>query len=231
MSARRDDTRADRGTAIHAVLFDLDGTLLDTAPDMIGALNTLRAEEGLAAVPFATARPQVSHGSSGLMRVAFPEAVNGELERLRARFLLLYRERLAEETLLFPGGDIMLEKIEASARPWGVVTNKPGWLAEPLLAELGLEPRMACLVSGDTLPERKPHPRPLLHAARLMGIDPAACVYVGDALRDIQAARAAGMRSVVASFGYVPAGDEHREWPAEAWIDTPAELVGWLERA
>ncbi|MCW5574415.1 MAG: phosphoglycolate phosphatase [Steroidobacteraceae bacterium] len=217
--------------AVRAVLFDLDGTLLDTAPDMVGALNTLRAEEGLAPVPFAAARAQVSHGSSGLMRVGFPDAIDAELERLRERFLALYRRRLADETLLFPGGDLVLEHLEAAALPWGVVTNKPGWLAEPLLAALGLDRRMACLVSGDTLPERKPHPRPLLHAAQSIGVEAAACVYVGDALRDVQAARAAGMRPVVASFGYLSDSDEHRLWPAEAWIDTPDELIGWLANA
>jgi len=223
----RETSRAPVG----AVLFDLDGTLLDTAPDMVGALNTLRREQDLAPVPFAIARPYVSHGSSGLLRVGFPDADADEIERLRERFLALYNDRLADETTLFPGGDILLAHLEAAALPWGVVTNKPGWLAAPLLAELGLEPRMAVLVSGDTLPERKPHPRPLLHAAEAIGIDPLACVYVGDALRDIQAARAAGMRPVVASFGYVAAADAHHLWPAEAWIDALTDLIGWLGSA
>jgi len=216
---------------VRAVLFDLDGTLLDTAPDMVGAMNALRAEEGLPQIDFATARAQVSHGSNGLMRIGFPQAQGERLEGLRERFLNLYRARLIDETGFFPGGEAMLEHIEGAALPWGVVTNKPGWLAEPLLAALGLDRRMACLVSGDTLPERKPHPRPLLHAAQAIGVEAAACVYVGDALRDVQAARAAGMRPVVASFGYLSDSDEHRLWPAEAWSDTPAELIGWLANA
>jgi len=216
---------------VGAVLFDLDGTLLDTAPDMVGALDTLRREEGLPPVPFALARAQVSHGSNGLLRLGFPAAAGDELERLRERFLALYNERLAQETDLFPGGEVLLAHLEAAPLPWGVVTNKPGWLAAPLLAQLGLDRRMAVLVSGDTLPERKPHPRPLLHAAESIGIDPLACVYVGDALRDVQAACAAGMRAVVASFGYVSAADEHHLWPAEAWIDAPADLIGWLGQA
>lgn len=224
-------TQETRRTPVGAVLFDLDGTLLDTAPDMVGALNSLRVEEDLAPVPFELARPQVSHGSNGLLRVGFPEAGGEELERLRERFLAIYNDRLADETDLFPGGDAVLAHLEAAALPWGVVTNKPGWLAAPLLAELGLDRRMAVLVSGDTLPERKPHPRPLLHAAEAIGIDPLACVYVGDALRDIQAARAAGMRPVVASFGYLSPTDAHHEWPAEAWIDAPADLIGWLGSA
>ncbi len=216
---------------IRAVLFDLDGTLLDTAPDMIGAMNALRAAECLPPLDYEAARAQVSHGSNGLMRIAFPDTEGEEFERLRDRFLELYRERLADETDFFPGGAAMLAQLESAALPWGIVTNKPGWLAEPLLAELALDRRMACLVSGDTLPVRKPHPLPLLHAAESIGIAPAACVYVGDALRDIEAARAAGMRPVVASFGYVSAADEHHLWPAEAWIDTPGALIDWLETA
>lgn len=216
---------------IRAVLFDLDGTLLDTAPDMIGAMNALRAAERLPPLDYEAARAQVSHGSNGLMRIAFPDTEGEEFERLRDRFLELYRERLADETDFFPGGAAMLAQLESAALPWGIVTNKPGWLAEPLLAELALDRRMACLVSGDTLPVRKPHPLPLLHAAESIGIAPAACVYVGDALRDIEAARAAGMRPVVASFGYVSAADEHHLWPAEAWIDTPGALIDWLVTA
>ncbi len=220
---------AGRPAAVRAVLFDLDGTLLDTAPDMVGALNSLRASENLPPIEFATARAQVSHGSNGLMRVGFPDAGGEEFERLRDRFLALYRERLTAETGLFPGGAEMLAHLEAAALPWGVVTNKPGWLAEPLLAELGLDRRMACLVSGDTLPVRKPHPQPLLHAAGAIGVAPSSCVYVGDALRDVEAARAAGMRAVVASFGYVSAQDEHHLWPAEAWLSGPRDLIDWLE--
>ncbi|MGE0583312.1 MAG: phosphoglycolate phosphatase [Steroidobacteraceae bacterium] len=216
---------------IRAVLFDLDGTLLDTAPDMVGAMNTLRSEEGLAPVDFATARAQVSHGSNGLMRVAFPDAQGDTLDRLRDRFLALYRERLAEETDFFPGGAAMLEHLENVALPWGIVTNKPAWLAEPLLAALGLDRRMACLVSGDTLPVRKPHPQPLLHAAEALGVAPGDCIYVGDALRDVEAARAAGMRALVASFGYVCAADAHHLWPAQAWLNEPGDLIAWLESA
>lgn len=216
---------------IRAVLFDLDGTLLDTAPDMVGAMNALRAEERLPPVEFEAARAQVSHGSNGLMRVGFPDVEGESFERLRERFLALYRARLTDETSLFPGGAEMLERLERAALPWGIVTNKPGWLAEPLLEGLGLAGRMACLVSGDTLPVRKPDPKPLLHAAEAIGVPPAACVYVGDARRDVDAALAAGMRAVVASFGYVSPADEHHLWPAEAWIDSPGALIRWLEGA
>jgi phosphoglycolate phosphatase len=223
-------TTGSAAAPVRAVLFDLDGTLLDTAPDMVGALNTLRAAENLPPVEFATARAQVSHGSNGLMRVGFPDAQGADLERLRDRFLGLYHERLADETGFFPGGAAMLDQLEAASLPWGVVTNKPGWLAGPLLEKLGLDRRMACLVSGDTLPVRKPHPQPLLHAAESIGIAPSACVYVGDALRDVEAARAAGMRALVASFGYVSSADEHHLWPAEAWLAAPGDLIDWLGR-
>lgn len=220
-----------RDTPIRAVLFDLDGTLLDTAPDMVGAMNALRAQEGLPPLDFDTARAQVSHGSNGLMRLGFPDAGGERFERLRERFLALYRARLTDETDLFPGGEALLQYLERTSLPWGVVTNKPAWLAEPLLAGLGLAARMACLVSGDTLPVRKPHPQPLLHAAEAIGVAPPSCVYVGDALRDIEAACAAGMRAVVASFGYVAAADEHHLWPAEAWIAAPCDLIDWLAAA
>lgn len=214
---------------VRAVLFDLDGTLLDTAPDMVGAMNALRAEEGLPPIDFATARAQVSHGSNGLMRIGFPHAQGERLEGLRERFLNLYRARLIDETGFFPGGEAMLEHIEGAAMPWGVVTNKPGWLAGPLLAGLGLDRRAGCLVSGDTLPVRKPHPEPLLYAAGALGVAPAECAYVGDALRDIEAARAAGMRALAASFGYVCEADEHHLWPAEGWLAEPRDLIAWLE--
>ncbi len=148
-----------------ALLLDLDGTLLDTAPDMGGALNLLRAEHGLEPLPAATIRPVVSHGAMRLVALGFPEAAGDDFETLRLRFLDLYAANLAVGTRLFPGFDAVLDRLEAQGLPWGIVTNKPGWLTDPLLAALGLDRRAACAVSGDTLAERKPHPLPLLHAA------------------------------------------------------------------
>jgi phosphoglycolate phosphatase len=217
--------------AVRAVLFDLDGTLLDTAPDMIGALNAVRCEEGEAELAFGALREHVSHGAPALIRLGFPGVDESRFERLRARFLERYRERVADETRLFPGAEQVLMHLERRALPWGIVTNKPGWLTEPLLAALGLRERLACLVCGDTLAERKPHPRPLLHAAETMRLAPAECVYVGDARRDLEAAQAAGMRGVVAAFGYVGADGDCDRWPAEAWLQSPADLIDWLEAA
>lgn len=213
------------GEEIRAVLFDLDGTLLDTAPDLADALNRLRAEQAQPPLPFESIRPHVSHGAAATVRVGFPEAGDSEFEDLRGRFLKLYSERLAVQTQLFPGFDAVLATLEAQERPWGIVTNKPGFLTEPLLEQLQLKERCACVVSGDTLPHRKPHPAPLLHAAGLLGLAPASCLYVGDAQRDIQAGQAAGMRTLVARFGYLGAHDQPESWQADGLIDHPGEIL------
>ena len=213
---------------IAAVLFDLDGTLIDTAPDMISALNELRAEDGLDALPYAVARTQVSHGSSGLVSLAFPAASGSAFETLRSRFLALYNDRLADETRLFDGCEEVLDALESQGRPWGIVTNKPGFLTLPLLAALDLSARAGCVVSGDTLPQRKPHPAPLLHAATLLGVAPQHCLYVGDAERDIQSARAAGMTVIVARYGYLGPDDDPDAWAPDGEIDAPTDLLDWL---
>ncbi len=215
-------------TGIRVVLFDLDGTLLDTAPDMTGALNTLLREEGRPELPFARLRPYVSHGSHGLVRTAFGDEDAVEFQRLRERFLALYAARLTHGTTAFQGIDEVLATLEAIPIAWGIVTNKPGWLTDPLLKHLGLDARAACVVSGDTLPQRKPHPLPLLHAAQHISATPAECLYVGDAERDMQAALAAGMPGVVARYGYVGPHDALNEWPAAARIDHPLELLALL---
>jgi phosphoglycolate phosphatase len=213
---------------IEAVLFDLDGTLIDTAPDMIAALNGLRAEEGLEPLPYEVARTQVSHGSSGLVSLAFPAASSSAFETLRSRFLALYNDRLATETRLFDGCEAVLDALETAGQPWGIVTNKPGYLTTPLLAALDLTRRAGCVVSGDTLPQRKPHPAPLLHAAGLLGVEPALCLYVGDAERDIQSARAAGMPVLVARYGYLGPNDDPEAWAPDGQIQTPSDLFDWL---
>jgi phosphoglycolate phosphatase len=210
------------------VLLDMDGTLLDTAPDIAVALNALRAEHGLPAVDFPLIRAQVSHGSIAVLRLGFPCVDEHEFERLRTRFLQLYRDGLAVHTRPFPGLDDVLRQAERAGIPWGVVTNKPGWLAEPLLAALQLSGRCRVLIAGDTLPERKPHPRPLLVAAEQLGVTPERCAYVGDAQRDMEAARAAGMVGLVALFGYIGTADEPAAWPADAWLDRADELRPWL---
>jgi len=213
------------------ILFDLDGTLIDTAPDMVGALNALRLEHGLAPLPFAEVRAHVSHGSSRLVQIGFPDADPERSARLKGRFLDVYGARLAAETRLFEGMDDVLIELSRRRLPAGIVTNKPARLTDALLEELGLRARFACVVSGDTLNESKPHPLPMLHAAKLAGAAPDACIYVGDAQRDVQAAHAAGMRALVAVYGYLRPDEDWPAWGGDGFIERPADLIGWLDRA
>jgi N-acetyl-D-muramate 6-phosphate phosphatase len=217
------------GRGLRGVLFDLDGTLLDTAADMAAALNRLRVDEGLAPIPYEQIRPLVSHGAPRLLRLAFGEPDQGRYDALRRRFLDFYHAAIAVHTRLFAGFDGVLDAIERAGLSWGVVTNKPGWLTVPLLDALGLAPRCGCVVAGDTLAERKPHPLPLLHAAALLGLEPRECVYVGDAERDVQAALKAGMIPLVAGFGYLGDDEDPAAWQAEAIFERPEELIDWLE--
>jgi N-acetyl-D-muramate 6-phosphate phosphatase len=214
-----------------AVLFDLDGTLLDTAPDMTAALNELRREHLLGPLPFETLRPQVSHGARALVRLGFESTDDAVLAALCDRFRALYRERLAIETRLYEGVRESLDRLESAGVPWGIVTNKPGWLTDPLLQQFALHRGASVIVSGDTLPERKPHPAPLLHAARVLGVAPARCLYIGDAERDVLAARAADMEVFVALYGYIPPEEQPLSWPATGWLESPqamAELLASL---
>ena len=211
------------------MLFDLDGTLLDTAPDMAGALNQLRCEESLKPLPFEEVRRLVSHGATALVRLAFGEAVEPEFTALRERFLKLYSRRLSVETRVYEGVLEALGRLEAHGIAWGIVTNKPGWLTEPLLEQFALHRRAQVIVCGDTLAERKPHPAPLLHAAEKLGVTPAQCIYIGDAERDVLAAQAAGMKVFVALFGYIPANERPHEWPASGWLDSPQAMTRLLD--
>jgi 2-phosphoglycolate phosphatase len=215
---------------IRTVLFDLDGTLADTAPDLAFALNEVRREQGLAALPFDAIRPVVSHGGMALIRLGFQlEPEHPEFEPLRQRLLDIYRANIAVHTRLFPGMDTVLETLEAEGRLWGVVTNKPGWLTEPLLEQMGLKQRAAVIVSGDTLPQRKPHPAPMLFACEQTGSHADECLYIGDAERDIEAGHAAGMRTMVALFGYIDEHDKPESWGADSLIQSPAEMLQWIE--
>ncbi len=211
------------------VLFDLDGTLLDTAADLAAALNAVMVANGAAALPFEAIRPVVSHGGNALIELGFgikPE--QPRFEPLRQQFLEYYANNIARQTKLFPGMDEVLDEIERRGLRWGIVTNKPTWLTEPLLRALELHRRVAVVVCGDTLEQRKPHPAPLLHACRQIQAQPQACLYVGDAERDIRAGRAAGMTTLVALFGYLLADDRPETWGASAMIRTPGEILTWL---
>jgi len=209
---------------LRAVLFDLDGTLLDTAPDMVASLNQLRVEESREPLNYEVARAHVSNGALGLLRIGFGQMDAAKQDRLRDRFLQLYAARVANATQLFPGMDTLLTAIEACGLTWGVVTNKPAHLTEPLMTALGLSQRSACIVSGDTLPHRKPRPEPLLHAAQSIRISPEQSMYIGDASRDIEAGKAAGMTTVAAAYGYIQPGDDPASWGADHVIEQPDRL-------
>lgn len=222
----------DPSATTRVVLFDLDGTLIDTAPDMARALNDVLIEDGGSALPYEAIRPHVSKGANGLLDLAYGASrAPAERDPLRQRFLERYRADLATESRLFPGMETLLADLESAAMRWGVVTNKPGWLAEPLLATLELDARCACLVCGDTLDRRKPDPAPLYFACERLGVSTAEAMYVGDDERDIAAGRAAAMRTIVALFGYLGTGDHPRHWGPDGLIETPGELWAHLARA
>jgi phosphoglycolate phosphatase len=207
-----------------AVLFDFDGTLADTAPDLAAAVNRLRGERGLAALAAEEVRPFCSMGARGLLRVGFgltPE--DAGFAALRDAFLDRYGENVCVGTRLFPGIEELLRELEARAIPWGVVTNKARRFTERILPALGVRP--ACLVCGDSTPHLKPHPAPLLLAAEQLELSPADCLYLGDDLRDIQAARAAGMRAVAVEYGYAQGP---RTWNADIVIAQPLDLISHL---
>ncbi len=216
---------------LRAVLFDLDGTVLDTAPDMVRSLNTLLAEEGLPPLPFAAVRVCVSHGAARVVKRGFPEADPERFVALQQRFLAIYRDGLSRETRLFPGMDRVLDSLAERGLAAGIVTNKAAWLTDPLLAQLHLRERFACVVSGDTVAERKPHALPMLHAAKLAGVRPQECIYVGDAERDVQAAHAADMPALIARYGYIGADDDTDTWGGDGDLEQPLELLGWLDRS
>lgn len=215
---------------IDAVLFDLDGTLVDTAPDMVATLVRLQQSRGIDAIDYELARSYVSNGALGLLRVAFPDA-NHELRReLHRQFLDDYRDNLSVGSRVFPGLDELLDRLDAGGHPWGIVTNKPQALTEALLSRLGLASRSACAIGGDTLPQRKPHPAPMLLASERLGVAPEHVVYVGDASRDIEAGRAAGMATVAATWGYIAQGDDPAIWEADVIASSPADLTQLLEK-
>ena len=215
--------------ATQAVLFDLDGTLADTAPDLGGALNRQRERRGLPPLQIDRVRPHASAGARGLLAVGFGLAPGDpEFESMREEFLSLYRERLCEETRLFTGMPELLDELERRGIPWGIVTNKPERFTFPLLDALDLAARAGCVVSGDTCAHPKPHPAPLLAASQRLAVVPGGCVYVGDDERDTQASRAAGMRSIVACYGYLGSGRPWQEWGAHAGIERPEELIHHL---
>lgn len=212
--------------APNAVLFDLDGTLVDSAPDLAGAANEMRSARGLSELPYAELRAMVGSGARGMVGLAFgigPE--DEQFLMLRDEFLQRYESRMTQATQVFPGIASMLARLRERNIPWGIVTNKAMRFSEPLVRALHLSAQAATLVSGDSTPHSKPHPEPLLEAARRMGVDPVACWYVGDDLRDVQAGRAAGMTTVAAAWGYLGIDDPIGTWGAHHVIQSPNELL------
>lgn len=205
-------------------LFDLDGTLLDSAPDMLATVDAMRARRGMAGMAFEALRPQVSRGARAMIGAAFPEWGLAACEAAVPEFLDDYRRVLGRHGGPFEGVEAMLAELEAAGTRWGIVTNKPESLARALVPMLGWQDRCAVLLGGDTLPVRKPDPAPLLHAADALGIAPSACVYVGDDERDIAAARAAGMPSVVALWGYRPLDCDPAAWGGDVAVDAASAL-------
>jgi N-acetyl-D-muramate 6-phosphate phosphatase len=214
---------------VDVVLFDLDGTLVDSAPDLAGAANDLRAAEGLEPLPFERLRPMVGTGARGMVGVAFNvRPGDARYDSLRQAFLMRYSQRILHSTRVFAEMETVLEVLDRRALRWGIVTNKALSLAQVIADGLALSGRAAVLIGGDSTPFSKPHPEPLLEAARRIGTDPARCVYVGDDARDIVAGRAAGMATLAAAWGYLGDGAPVHEWGAERVLERPNALLQWL---
>lgn len=213
------------GDEYNVVFFDLDGTLVDTAPDMVAVLQALQREHGINPVSYELGRANVSNGAVGLLRVGFPKIMVEFGDDLHQQYLERYAEAICVESRIFPGLGELLDQLDDAGCPWGIVTNKPEQLTSPLLMALDIAERSACTVCGDTLAVRKPNPAPLILACDLVGVDPANAIYVGDAERDIEAGRRAGMATMAAAYGYITEDDDPREWDADVIATTTEELA------
>ena len=214
---------------IKAVLFDLDGTLIDTAPDMAASLNQILKQEGLDSLSLEMIRPHVSRGGLAMTKLAFERhRSEEEIEPLRLRFLDYYLHNIADHSKLFDGFETLLETLEQQSILWGIVTNKPGWLTDPLMSALNLDHRSAVTISGDTTAERKPHPLPLITAAKAINISCDQCLYIGDDPRDIEAGNAANMSTVIAKYGYISEDENLDNWMADSMIDHPQQILNLI---
>lgn len=217
---------------VRAVLFDLDGTLVDSAPDLVGSVQAVMRERGARPLPFRSLRNFVSKGMRGLLTAAYgvdfidSEEYPGVLERC----LELYSGRLAKRSRLFPHMRRVLDNLARRQIPWGVVTNKPEYLTRPLLEALNLADECAVAVGGGTTTHTKPHPEPMIYAADRLAVKPRACVMLGDDPRDIQAARSAGMTGLAAAWGYFPPDEDLSAWGAAAILQSPPDLLGWIDQ-
>ncbi|MCU0924220.1 MAG: phosphoglycolate phosphatase [Burkholderiaceae bacterium] len=215
--------------SVEAVLFDLDGTLVDSAPDLAGAANELRQAHGLQPVAFEQLRPMVGSGARGMLNAAFGIGPGDpQFDTLRTAFLARYEARILRETRVFVPMEPVLAALERRGLPWGIVTNKIARFSVPLVEGLGLMPRCAVLISGDSTPHAKPHPQPLLEAARRLGLAPQRCIYIGDDRRDVEAGRSARMPALAAAWGYLGRDESVHDWSADAVLSHPDELLNWL---
>lgn len=211
--------------AFDFILFDLDGTLVDTAPDMVATLQEMQHDHGYDPVAYNYGRANVSNGAMGLLRIGFPNIDDDGLETLVDEYVERYGDRLCEETTIFAGADTLLDSLDDAGCPWGIVTNKPKHLTNPLVEQLGLASRCVCVISGDTLAVRKPEPDPLLLGCDIAGVDANRSIYVGDAARDIQAGLRGGLATIAAAYGYITEDDDPREWGADIIAVDTEELA------
>ena len=214
---------------IESVLFDLDGTLLDSAPDLGGALNAILVNHNRSPLPMELVRTHVSRGAMALVKLGFGHDADDPRARpLWQELIDHYENHLADETVIFPGVLPLLDRIESSGMNWGIVTNKPDFLTHPLLKLMKLDYRAGCVVGGDTLPQKKPHPAPILFACEQLGCPPGNAIYIGDDRRDIDAGNRAGMPTLAARWGYILADDDPSTWGANGLIDHPQDIYEWI---
>jgi 2-phosphoglycolate phosphatase len=218
--------------ALQAVLFDLDGTLVDSAPELGAAADKMRIDRGLSSLPLERYRPMAGAGARGMLGIAFDITPQSpDFAALREEFFVNYEARMLLNTHVFDGVAELIDALTQRGLAWGIVTNKSKRFTDPLTRSIPVFASAGAVVSGDTTPHAKPHPEPLFEAARRLGLDPARCVYVGDDERDIVAGRAAGMRTVAATYGYMGAQADAALWQADGSIDSPMALLQWLNRA
>ncbi len=217
-------------TSIEAVLFDLDGTLLDTAPDLAAALNSTLKQRALETLDYSLIRPYVSYGADGLIKLAYGNQLNAEQHlQVKQELITFYQHNIAEQTQLFESLNAGLTHLENNNIKWGIVTNKPEYLTTPLLKALGLHERASCVVSGDEVKQTKPHPESIYMACELIAIAPENVVYIGDAERDIQAGNSAGTKTIACAYGYIPSTEKINNWQADAIVEQPLQLSAWLK--
>ncbi|MGI0116939.1 HAD-IA family hydrolase [Zooshikella sp. RANM57] len=215
---------------IQAILFDLDGTLLDTAPDLVAAVNRLRHTHGESSLDYDVVRNCVSNGAKALVKLAFSTTEDDErFTGLHQQLLAFYEEQLVNETILFPGIDHLLQAIESRQLPWGVVTNKPSQYTFPIMDSLALSKRSAVTICPDHVQQRKPHPEALLTACNQLNCLPQQCIYIGDHERDIEAGQRAGMVTVAACYGYIDNDSNPLSWPADFHADSVMDILDWLD--